>query len=86
MLKAMSNNCAILALDTRFNKEMLRNGELGLLFNESMESIINAMKKLEKHPEFVEQLKAEVSSGLTDKYNWDSVTTAYQLAMSTIYK
>jgi hypothetical protein len=51
-----------------------------------MESIINAMKKLEKHPEFVEQLKAEVSSGLTDKYNWDSVTAAYQLAMSTIYK
>jgi glycosyltransferase involved in cell wall biosynthesis len=86
MLKAMSNNCAILALDTRFNKEMLRNGELGLLFEESTKSIINAMKKLEKHPEFVEQLKSEVSSGLTEKYNWDSVTAAYQLAMSNIYK
>jgi hypothetical protein len=44
------------------------------------------MMKLEEHPEFVEQLKAEVSSGLTEKYNWDSVTEAYQLAMSTIYK
>jgi len=86
MLKAMSNNCAILALDTRFNKEMLRNSELGLFFTENTASIINAMNKLEKNPELVEQLKAEVSSGLTDKYNWDAVTAAYQLAMSTIYK
>lgn len=86
MLKAMSNNCAILALDTRFNKEMLKNGELGLFFTENTASIINAMNKLEKNPELVEQLKAEVSSGLTDKYNWDAVTAAYQLAMSTIYK
>jgi hypothetical protein len=44
------------------------------------------MKKLEKNPEYVEELKAEVSFGLTDKYNWDSVTAAYQLAMRTIYK
>jgi glycosyltransferase involved in cell wall biosynthesis len=86
MLKAMSNNCAILALDTSFNKEMLRNGELGLFFRENTESIINAMKKLEKNPEFVKELKAEVSFGLTDKYNWDSVTAAYQSAMRTIYK
>ena len=86
MLKAMSNNCAILALDTVFNKEMLRNGELGLFFEENTKSIINAMNKLEEHPEFVEQLKAEVSSGLTKKYNWDSVTAAYQLAMRNINK
>ena len=86
MLKAMSNNCAILALDTRFNKEMLRNGELGLFFEESTKSIISAMNKLEKHPEFVVKLKTEVSSGLTEKYNWDSVTAAYQLAISNIYK
>jgi hypothetical protein len=65
---------------------MLRNGELGLFFKENTESISNGMKKLEKNPEYVEELKAEVSFGLTDKYNWDSVTAAYQLAMHTIYK
>lgn len=85
MLKAMSNNCAILALDTSFNREMLSNGEFGLFFEESTKSIIQGMKKLESDEIFVKQLKSGVSAGLTDKYNWDCVTEAYQSAMNTIY-
>ncbi len=85
MLKAMSNNCAILALDTSFNREMLSNGKFGLFFEESTKSLIEGMKKFEADEAFVKQLKSEVSSGLTDKYNWDCVTEAYQSAMNTIH-
>ncbi|WP_291399374.1 DUF1972 domain-containing protein [Daejeonella sp.] len=84
MLKAMSNNCSILALNTKFNKEMLRNGELGLFFDEDTKSLNYAFNILESKPELVQKLKKEVASGLTDKYNWDAVTTAYQLAMNNI--
>lgn len=84
MLKAMSNNCSILALNTKFNKEMLRNGELGLFFDEDTKSLNYAFDILESKPELVQKLKKEVASGLTDKYNWDAVTTAYQLAMNNI--
>ena len=85
MLKAMSNNCAILALDTSFNREMLDNARFGLLFEENTESIKRSMKILEEDERLVNKLKSEVSSGLTNKYNWDSVTEEYQRVMTTIY-
>lgn len=84
MLKAMSNNCAILALDTNFNREMLNDGEFGLFFEENPASVIRLMKQLENDEKIVQRLKAEVSKGLTGKYNWDSVTAAYQSALNSI--
>lgn len=64
---------------------MLINGKFGLLFEESTESIIECMKNLENDELLIKQLRSTVSSGLTDKYNWDCVTTAYQKAMLELY-
>ena len=36
MIKAMAYGCAILALDTVFNKEMLQNGKFGLFFKKEL--------------------------------------------------
>ena len=78
MLKAMSNNCAILALDTVFNREMLNDGEFGLFFDEDIDAIVLALKTLELDTDTVAALKKRVAKGLTKKYNWDSITTAYK--------
>lgn len=84
MLKAMSNNCAILALDTVFNREMLNNGEFGVFFEESEQSVIKAVSSIESDPILVESLKNKVTKGLTDKYNWDAVTQLYRLLMNDL--
>jgi len=84
MLKAMSNNCAIAALDTVFNREMLNNGEFGLFFGESEKFVADCLALLENHPDQVKTLRTKVSSGLTDKYNWDKVTNAYYQAMKVL--
>lgn len=84
MLKAMSNNCAILALNTIFNREMLQNGEFGVFFDESQQSVIEQMNKLESEPMLVQSLKDKVSNGLTDKYNWESVTESYHSVMNDL--
>lgn len=77
MLKAMSNHCAILALDTPFNREMLNEGEYGLFFEEHATSVTNALATLERSEMITKQLRSKVSTGLTSKYNWDSITDAY---------
>ncbi|SKB93131.1 DUF1972 domain-containing protein [Daejeonella lutea] len=84
MLKAMSNNCAILALDTVFNREMLNNGEFGVFFEESEQSVINAMALIESEPIRVQSLQNKVAEGLTDKYNWDAVTQLYRQLMEDL--
>jgi hypothetical protein len=43
------------------------------------------MKNLEKDELLTKQLRLTVSSGLTDKYNWDCVTTSYQKAMIELH-
>lgn len=78
MLKAMSNQCAILALDTSFNREMLNEGEFGMFFELSSSSIATKMDLIEQQLETLDALRKKVKYGLTDKYNWDSITDQYK--------
>lgn len=84
MLKAMANHCAILALNTVFNQEMLNNGEFGLFFDESEDSIAERMEYLESHPDTISIFKKKVALGLTEKYNWESITDSYLVCMQDL--
>jgi len=77
MLKAMAYGCAILALDTVFNREMLENGEFGWFFQKTSDSVALYLQQAENNPQAVEKLKAKARNGITQKYNWDEVTKAY---------
>ncbi len=78
MLKAMSNQCAILALDTPFNREMLNNGEFGMFFELSSTAVAHEMNMIEREEEKVSVLRGKVKNGLTEKYNWDAIADQYK--------
>lgn len=87
MLKAMSNHCAILALNTKFNQEMLNNGAFGLFFEEDENSLIQQFEWVESNPAIPENLQQVVAKGLTQKYNWDFITDEYiKVAEDLIHK
>lgn len=77
MLKALGYHCAILALDTRFNREMLQNGKHGWFFQKDIPSAAEAIDKAETAESDMMQLRSTAVLGLTDKYNWDHVTEKY---------
>lgn len=77
MLKALGYGCAILALDTAFNQEMLQNGKHGWYFSKSPESVSALISKAEKSPDDLDHLRITAREGLTQKYNWDHVTDQY---------
>jgi len=77
MLTAMANGCAIMAMETRFNREMLNNGEFGLFFNKDSDSLAQLMQQIEKNDFVIQELRKKARNGLTEKYNWDQVTDAY---------
>ena len=77
MLKALGYGCAILALDTAFNQEMLQNGKHGWYFSKSPESVSALISKAEKSPDDLDRLRITAREGLTQKYNWDHVTDHY---------
>lgn len=77
MLKALGYGCAILALDTPFNQEMLQNGLHGWYFQKEMESVKALVEKSELEQEEMQVLRDTARAGLTQRYNWDYVTTQY---------
>lgn len=78
MLKAMSNHCAILALDTPFNREMLNEGEFGMFFGFDSASVANEMELIEEDEAKVRMFREKVNYGLTEKYNWDVIADKYK--------
>lgn len=77
MLKALGYGCAILALDTPFNQEMLQNGKHGWYFEKKTESVKETIENAEKDPDTLDYLRQTAQAGLTQKYNWDFVTKRY---------
>jgi glycosyltransferase involved in cell wall biosynthesis len=78
MLKAMSNQCAILALDTPFNQEMLDEGEFGMFFKFDSAAIAKEMDLIEEDEAKVIMFRGKVKYGLTEKYNWDVIADKYK--------
>ena len=77
MIKAMAYGCAILALDTVFNQEMLQNGKFGIFFKKELLSITNMIDYCEKEKLIIDKFRSESVNGITKKYDWDFVTSQY---------
>lgn len=84
MLKAMAYGCAILALNTPFNQEMLNNGRFGLIFEKNPGSIAALMQQIERESTLLLSLRKKSRDGLTDKYNWDNITDAYIVLLNAL--
>ena len=84
MIKAMAYGCAILALDTVFNKEMLQKGKFGLFFKKDLTSVTNQIDHCEKENILMDKLRQESVNGITNKYNWDFVTKEYLDVFKTL--
>ena len=77
MIKAMAHGCAILALDTVFNREMLQNGKFGIFFKKQPLSMTNIFEYCEKEDIIMDNLRHQSLKGITKKYNWDFVSDQY---------
>jgi glycosyltransferase involved in cell wall biosynthesis len=77
MIKAMAYGCAILALDTPFNKEMLLVDKFGLFFKKELKSIRNMIDYCEINMDYLIKFRKKSVNGITQKYNWDYITEKY---------
>jgi len=77
MIKAMAYGCAILALDTVFNHEMLQKGKFGLFFKKELMSVTNQINYCEKEKLIIDKFRQNSINGITQKYSWDYVTNQY---------
>jgi glycosyltransferase involved in cell wall biosynthesis len=86
MLKAMAYGCAILALNTPFNQEMLQNGKHGIYFEKNAWSACNSLEEIDGNAHQVDQLRETSRDGIIEKYTWDFVTRQYLAVMKKLLK
>jgi glycosyltransferase involved in cell wall biosynthesis len=77
MLKALGYGCAILALNTPFNLEMLQNGKHGRYFEKNRDAVNEIVQWAEDNPQEIDLLRKTARDGLIKMYNWDYVADQY---------
>ena len=77
MLKALAYGCAVLALETVFNREMLKNGEYGMFFSKSPGDIKSLMLKIEKNSHLLENFRKKSRNRISENYTWEKITGQY---------
>lgn len=86
MLKALAYGCAVIALDTVFNKEMLNKDEYGIFFNKQAENLMNLFESVEKNPAALYELRLKSRNRIKDNYSWEKITKQYIELFTTMLK
>lgn len=77
MLKALAYGCAVYALETVFNREMLKDGEHGLFFTKEDNQLKNLIETAEAMPQLLEGYREKSRSRIRENYTWGKITDQY---------
>ena len=77
LLQALANGCAVCALDTVFNREMLLDGDYGLFFNKEKGSLGKLVGEMEKRPELLDGFRQKARSRIRENYSWEKIFARY---------
>ncbi len=77
LLKALAYGCSILALDTKFSREVLKNDEFGLYFNKQRQNLANLVDYVEKQPELLDNYRNKSRERIKEHYTWDKIAQQY---------
>ena len=77
LLQALANDCAVCALDTVFNREMLLDGEYGLFFDKKNGELKNRIAQLEADDELAAVFRRKARRRIIDNYSWEKITAQY---------
>ncbi len=78
MLKALAYGCAICALDTPFNREMLVNEKHGLLFRKEKGDLKKTIEYIENEPSIINDLRISARKRIIEYYNWEIINDKYK--------
>jgi len=78
LLQALGDGCAVCALDTLFNREMLLDGRYGLFFSKETGSLEKLIAKLEEHEELPAGLRRIARERISENYTWEKITAQYR--------
>lgn len=86
MLKALAYGCAICALDTVFNREMLDNAEYGVYFSKQLGSLVQMIHFIEAEPDTLIVYQQKSRKRIIENYTWEKITQQYDTLFTNLMK
>lgn len=78
LLKALGYGCAVLALDTVFNREVLQDGSHGVYFDKREKSLTSLFHAMSLDVQKVDGLRRIARERITSRYTWELVADQYE--------
>ncbi len=78
LLNALACGCSVLALDTRFSREVLAEEDFGQYFSKSPGSLTAMIEKLEHDYRLVEYYRSISRERIRSSYTWDKIVDQYK--------
>jgi glycosyltransferase involved in cell wall biosynthesis len=86
LLMALGCGCAVCALDTPFNQEVLKAGEYGFFFTKDANNLKNRIEGMEHHPEGLDRLRTKSRSRIAENYTWNKILGQYLVLFDKVIK
>lgn len=86
LLQALANGCAVCALDTVFNREMLAGGAYGLFFSKEAGNLKKNIEAMENREELLCALREKVQQRIRENYSWEKIVAQYSLLFENMVK
>lgn len=77
LLQALAHDCAVLALDTPFSREVLAGEEHGLHFGKQEGELARRIAEVESRPHVLESMRRRGHERIREAYDWEMITDRY---------
>lgn len=77
LLQALANGCAVYALETVFNREMLAEGVYGLFFSKETGNLKKMIQEMESQGELLSELRQKAPQRIRENYTWEKIVDQY---------
>ncbi|RYG46105.1 MAG: glycosyltransferase [Chitinophagaceae bacterium] len=77
LLKALAYGCGILALDTKFSREVLKDDEYGIYFEKTEGNLRVLIDQIEKKPGLLEMFRNKSRERIREHYTWEKIAQQY---------
>jgi glycosyltransferase involved in cell wall biosynthesis len=78
LLKALASGCCVLALDTIFSHEVLKDEEHGIYFSKDAMKISQIINRIDNDTVTVQMFREKARRRITERYTWDRIVDQYE--------
>jgi len=78
LLTALGSGSCVLALNTKFNSEVLNGEQYGMLWKKDPDDLARLINKLDTNPQLAEDYRSRSADRIREKFTWEKITSDYE--------